>query len=42
MNFAKVDAFVAGQEKRGFPSSDLTIVKDGEVVFHKRDGDANE
>lgn len=42
MNFAKVDAFVAGQEKRGFPSSDLTIVKDGEVVFHKRYGYANE
>ena len=33
MNFSKLDAFMKDMEKRGYPSCELAITKDGETVY---------
>ena len=33
MNFAKLDEFMSGMVGRGYPSSELAIAKDGEIVY---------
>lgn len=41
MNFSRLDDFMDGMVKRGYPFCELAIAKDGEVVYRTSVGDSN-
>ena len=41
MNFSKLDDFMNGMVERGYPSCELAIAKDGEIVYRTSVGYSN-